>query len=245
MPQLNSGHSPVLVKRRKNMISIVLNRPEALNSLNHEMVGLLREALDEAREDRSIRAVFFHGAGDRGFCAGGDVKAMARDVGEGNIKKCLQFLEAEYALDFEIHCFPKPVIVLADGITMGGGLGLSAGADIVFATDRTRTAMPETRLGFFPDVGATGWMHDKCPPGYPEYLGLTGYETAGAECVRVGLATHLIATQNLPRIPEMLESLSPELSQEKPDALKQIIALLYPFINKDIPRRPGMDDWVR
>ena len=83
-------------------------------------------------------------------------------------------------------------MALADGITMGGGLGLAAGADLVAATERSRMAMPETRIGFFPDVGATGWLFDRCPPGYPEYLSLTGYELLGGECVRLGLATHLV-----------------------------------------------------
>ena len=83
---------------------------------------------------------------------------------------------------------------------MGGGLGLAAGADLVVATETTRMAMPETRIGFFPDVGATGWLFTKCPPGYPEYLALTGYELAGAECVRLGLATHLVPSARLPEL---------------------------------------------
>ena len=78
-----------------------------------------------------------------------------------------------------MHQCPKPVVVLAHGITMGGGLGLAAGADLVVATEATRMAMPETRIGFFPDVGGTGWLFTKCPPGYPEYLALTGYELVG------------------------------------------------------------------
>ncbi|MBU4011403.1 MAG: enoyl-CoA hydratase/isomerase family protein, partial [Proteobacteria bacterium] len=148
-------------------------------------------------------------------------------------------------LDLEISRFPKPVIVLADGITMGGGLGISAGADIVLATERTITAMPETRIGFFPDVGATGWMHNKCPPGYPEYLGLTGYEMKGGESVRVGLATHLLTTPKISFVHEVLENFSSELSHEKPEAVQQIIALLEPLLKKDIPQKPGLDALVK
>lgn len=241
----NNGNTQVLIEKQKSLLSIVLNRPKVLNSLNHEMVKSIKAALDKAKEDNSIRAVLFYGAGNRGFCAGADIKAMARNVREGNIKKCLQFLEAEYTLDLEISRFPKPVIVLADGITMGGGLGLSAGADIVLATERTRTAMPETRIGFFPDVGATGWMYDKCPPGYPEFLGLTGYEMSGTGCVRVGFATHLLNTQNLPIVSELLKNLSKELSLNKSEAVNQIISLLKPFLNIDIPQNPETDAWVK
>ena len=91
-----------------------------------------------------------------------------------------------------IHRFPKPIMVLADGITMGGGLGLAAGAGLVIATEKTRMAMPETQIGFFPDVGASRWLFDRCPQGYPEFLGLTGHEIGGGEGVRIGLATDLI-----------------------------------------------------
>ena len=235
----------VLVKQKRNKLSIVLNRPKALNSLNHEMVRLIQEALDKAKEDHSIRLVLFHGAGDRGFCSGGDIRDMARTIGEGGIEKALCFLKDEYSVDLGLHRFQKPVVVLADGITMGGGLGLSAGADIVLATERTRTAMPETRIGIFPDVGATGWMFHKCPPGYPEYLGLTGYEMRGPECVRVGFATHLVASETLPQIRKGLENNSAKFSQEKPEAIEQITAFLEPFIIKGIPHKPEMDDWVK
>ena len=111
-----------------------------------------------------------------------------------------QFFQEEYALDLAIHEFPKPVVVLADGVTMGGGLGLAAGADLVIATERTRIALPETRIGFFPDVGATGWLFTKCPPGYPEFLALTGYEIQGAECLRLGLATDFTQSSRLPQL---------------------------------------------
>lgn len=105
--------------------------------------------------------------------------------------------------------------------------------------------MPETRIGFFPDVGATGWMFDKCPAGYPEYLGLTGYEMIGSECVRVGFATHLMASKDVPKIMKHIKSASGDLSKEKPQALRQIIALLEPFLCRDLPRKPEMDDWVK
>ena len=246
MTQPNNANPLVIINKGQNLMSIVLNRPQVLNSLNHEMVRLIQKALDDAKKDDSVHAVLFYGKGSRGFCAGGDIKAMARAVRDEAIEKTLHFLEDEYALDLSIHRFPKPVVVLADGITMGGGLGLSAGADIVLATEHTTTAMPETRIGFFPDVGATGWMFDKCPPGYPEYLALTGYEMIGSECVRVGFATHMTASEGLPRIIQRLENDSRGLSQDKTEAVKQILACLEPLLNeKDIFQKPEMDDWVR
>jgi hypothetical protein len=165
---------PVLVGRGKRMMSIRLNRPRALNSLNTEMVRLTGQALHAAEGDDSAGFVVLRGTGDKGFCAGGDIKALAMAAKSRRLREAYEFFDAEYALDLRIHRFPKAVVVLADGITMGGGLGLSAGADAVVGTERTRMAMPESRIGLFPDVGATGWLFKKCPEGYPEFLPLTG-----------------------------------------------------------------------
>ncbi len=238
--------SPVLITKNGPVRTIVLNRPAALNSLSSEMIALIRKTVERAAEDETVGMLLFYGEGDRGFCAGGDIKAMARDVREGRVDQALHFLSEEYALDLSLHRFPKPVVVLADGITMGGGLGLAAGADLVVATERTRMAMPETRIGFFPDVGATGWLFEKCPAGYPEYLGLTGYEVQGPESVRLGLATHQV---RCPRSGGPLFSFwktsRDGLEGNKPQNLKRVIALLDPFFLKDIPSQPEMDNWVR
>lgn len=235
---------PVLIKRNNQTLSIVLNRPQAVNSLDRKMVQLIGEGLEEAKKNPLVKRVLFYGEGEKGFCAGGDVKMMARLVGRGKLEECLDFLEEEYRVDLTIHRFPKPVIVLADGITMGGGLGLCAGADIVVSTERTRSAMPETRIGFFPDVGATGWMFRKCPPGYPEYLGLTGYEMVGTECVRVGLTTHSVASGDIPLIRTLLEESHLSVSPERVEAAETIAGLIEPFLQKEIPSKSSMDDWV-
>ena len=236
---------PVLCKQRPHMVSVVLNRPHRLNSLDEEMVRMIREGMEEAlREDR-IQFVLFYGAGERGFCAGGDVKAMAQAVRDGILGEALRFLEEEYALDSLIHRFPKPVLVIADGITMGGGLGISAGADLVLATERTRMAMPETRIGFFPDVGATGWMFRKCPKGYPEYLGLTGYEIRGKESVRLGLATDLVLRKRVPELIHCLENdTTLPYSQHKVEAVERIRSRLSSFFEATIHVNPRMDEWV-
>jgi enoyl-CoA hydratase len=239
-------HSDALVLShpKSNMMSIVLNRPRTINSLNIEMIRAIRNVLDEVQNSQRYRYVLFYGTGDRGFCAGGDIKALARSVQKQSSLRADLILKEEYDLLLDIHHFPKPVIVLADGITMGAGLGLAAAADLVVATERTRMTMPETRIGFFPDVGATGWMFTKCPSGYPEYLGLTGYEMVGAEAVRVGLAHHLTDSSRLPELIEILETYSDDLPATRNQAVRELIRLLGPFFENVIPVRTEMDDWV-
>jgi len=185
----NDSKTPVvLVQRIKAVLHLILNRPEAINSLTLEMLRIITVEIDKAGSDEAVKLVIFSGSGAKGFCAGGDIKIMAQAVMENDIEPAMLFLKVENELDLAIHRFSKPVVVFAHGISMGGGLGLCAGADIVAASETIRMAMPETRIGFFPDVGSTGWLFQKCGRGYPEFLGLTGYEILGQECVRTGLA---------------------------------------------------------
>jgi enoyl-CoA hydratase len=223
---------------------LVLNRPRVLNTLNREMIRLLARALKEALAAADVSLVVICGAGDRGFCAGGDLKELTGAVQAGAVHLADQFFQEEYALDLMIHQCPKPVVVLAHGITMGGGLGLAAGADLVVATETTRMAMPETRIGFFPDVGGTGWLFAKCPRGYPEYLALTGYELEGPECVRLGLASHLVDSVRLPQVQEALQNCAGELPAAKPAAVDQLKLVLAPFTRREIPPNPELDAWV-
>lgn len=238
------GKPAVLLQRHASMITIVLNRPKVLNSLDLEMIRLIDKGLDEAGADERCQFILLYGAGDRGFCAGGDIKALARAVQEKSTPSAEEILKEEYDLAFRLHHFAKPIIVLADGITMGAGLGLAAAADLVVATNKTRMAMPETRIGFFPDVGATGWMFSKCPKGYPEYLGLTGYEMVGAEAVRVGFASHLLKSEKLPELVNALETYLGSLSQSRSQGAKILLAELDHFFDENIPDNPDMDKWV-
>ena len=235
----------MVVQEDNHMQRIVLNRPGVINSLDLEMIRSIQSALDDAEQSESIRLVLLMGNGEKGFCAGGDIKAIAQALKHTDTHQLVRFFEEEYALDLRIHGFPKPVIVIADGITMGGGLGLAAGADIVVATERTRMAMPETRIGFFPDVGATGWMFTKCPEGYPEFLCLTAYEMVGAECVRLGLASCLVPWKDLYRVQPMLAEHSTRIPAEKSQAVQMLHSLFDPLKNDPIPHKPAMDAWVR
>lgn len=235
---------PVISDNAGGAMRITLNRPRVLNSLTLEMVRLVARAFEEARRDPGVKCVVVDGAGERGFCAGGDIKILAAAAGEGSIEPAMQFLREENELDYAIHLFPKPVIVFAHGITMGGGLGLSAGADLVIATETTRMAMPETRIGFFPDVGATGWLFTKCGPGYPEFLGLTGYDMAGKECVRIGLATCLVPAVRLGEALQAVSARAGGLPSDRRAAANRLSEALAPLTEKGIPENPGMDAWV-
>jgi enoyl-CoA hydratase len=235
---------PVVFSRTGAVLQIVLNRPQVLNSLTLEMIRLIAGAFEQARLDDNVRCVVMAGSGERGFCAGGDIKILAGAAREGSIEPAMEFLREENELDLSIHLFPKPVVVFAHGITMGGGLGLAAGADIVAAAETTRMAMPETRIGFFPDVGSTGWLFSKCGPGYPEFLGLTGYDMAGAECVRIGLASCLIPGSRFPDALQAVKALADRLPPDRGRAAAMLKAVLVPFQAAMIPKNPGMDEWV-
>lgn len=242
----NGSASPtVLVRRTNAVLHIVLNRPESINSLTLEMLQIIAGELDKAGADQAVKLVIFSGNGSRGFCAGGDIKVMARGVTDNNIEPVMDFLKVENNLDLAIYNFHKPIVVFAHGITMGGGLGLSAGADIVAANETTRMAMPETRIGFFPDVGATGWLFQKCRRGYPEFLGLTGYELSGSECMRVGLANCLIPDDLFTAAIDALIERSSGLPTGRQEAAALLMEVLRPFMQTDIPEKQDMDRWVR
>jgi enoyl-CoA hydratase/carnithine racemase len=241
----NESRPPVLqALRAKAALHLVLNRPEVINSLTLEMLQLIASEMDKAGADKAVKVVILSGAGAKGFCAGGDIKMMAQAVTENDIDPVMRFLKFENGLDLFIHRLNKPVVVLAHGITMGGGLGLAAGADIVAANETTRMAMPETRIGFFPDVGATGWLFKKCGRGYPEFLGLTGYELVGRECVRVGLADCLIPSAGFAEALDAVIEYSPALPDERKAAASVLMEIISPFMQRNIPVNADMDRWV-
>ena len=235
---------PVVIEQSGQMLIIKLNRPQVINSLNLEMIRLIQAALEIARKEARIHFVLLKGAGERGFCAGGDLKNLAWAVQTGEAWQADQFFQEEYALDLTVHEFPKPVVVLADGVTMGGGLGLAAGADLVIATESTRIALPETRIGFFPDVGATGWLFTKCPPGYPEFLALTGYEVLAAECLRLGLATDFAQSSSLSLIEETLGNFSLPLPKNRQIAAALLRSEIEILLDKPSLPTCELDQWV-
>lgn len=197
--------SDLLVDRRGGVIYATLNRPEALNALNFPIIRGIAKLLDDAEHDPSVIAICFQGAGDRAFCAGGDIKAareggLAWKRGEMTLDATLEFFDEEYALNRRLFHFQKPLIALMDGITMGGGVGVAGPCRYKIATERTRWAMPEVTIGFFPDVGA-GYYLTRAPGKIGTYLGLTGGSvTNAADLLTCGFATHVVVSQDIERI---------------------------------------------
>ena len=178
---------PAILFRVLNRVAIItLNRPTALNALSHPMVRELAVLFERCRTDDGIVAVVLRGAGEKGFCAGGDVRELYRMKTRGETGWQAFFVD-EYRLDYALHTFPKPVVALLDGITMGGGMGLGQAARLRVVTERTKIAMPETRIGFLPDVGATHFLA-VMPVEVELYVGLTGVTLSGADAVRLQLA---------------------------------------------------------
>jgi enoyl-CoA hydratase len=175
---------------------ITLNRPKALNALDQEMCLAIDAALKLWAKDDGIAAVIIRGAGDRAFCAGGDVRlaredGLARKKGESDGRIVRDFFRDEYRMNRRIATFPKPYIALIDGITMGGGVGLSVHGSHRLATTRTLLAMPETGIGLFPDVG-TSHVLPRLAGEIGTYLGLTGARIGAADCLVLGIATRVV-----------------------------------------------------
>ncbi|AJC21670.1 enoyl-CoA hydratase/isomerase family protein [Pandoraea pulmonicola] len=165
---------------------ITLNRPRALNAITHGMVRSMWAQLSAWASDPAVHAVLIEGAGEKAFCAGGDVRALY-DSRVNNTNEHQAFFVDEYRLDYLIHRYPKPYIALLDGIVMGGGMGVAQGAALRIVTDRTRLAMPETGIGLFPDVGAS-WFLGHLAPTLARYLGLSGATITAADALYCGLA---------------------------------------------------------
>ncbi|MET2717812.1 enoyl-CoA hydratase/isomerase family protein [Streptomyces harbinensis] len=184
---------------------LTLNRPTALNALTPEMVAALAAALERWREDPSVGGVVLRSASPRAFCAGGDVRAARATVLAGEPEAADAFYAAEYALNGRIAAFPKPYVSLIDGLVMGGGLGISVHGAVRVVTERAVFAMPETRIGFFPDVGAS-WFLPRLGEALGRYLGLTGARLDAAQALECGLATHFVPGAELPALEEALRA---------------------------------------
>lgn len=195
----------VLVRVVGGVGYLTLNRPRAINALDLGMIDDLAAALDAWEHDAEVDVVVLEGAGERGFCAGGDVRGLYTQIVGGEPEATSRFFRAEYALNARIAEYPKPVVALADGITMGGGIGLAGHAAIRIVTERSKLAMPETRIGFTPDVGGT-WLLAHAPGRLGEYLALTGATMDAADALACGLADHLVPSAHLADLREALET---------------------------------------
>lgn len=202
-----SENTPVSFQRLGACGLITLRNERALNALTLEMIELIHPQLLAWRDDPEIAQVLIEGAGERAFCAGGDVRAVAQAGLAQDRSLTREFFWAEYRLNRLIGTLGKPYVALIDGITMGGGVGLSAHGSFQVATERTLWAMPETAIGFFPDVGASHVLNRLEPP-MAAYLALTGRRLGADDLLHLGLATHFVPS-------ESLETLKAALAESK------------------------------
>jgi len=217
----------LIVRKSGRVGHISLNRPKVIHSLNLDMCTAMRDALLQWRDDDGVEAILIDHSEGRGFCAGGDIAMLQKSgkaKGADKGKEGREFFYKEYQLNHLMFEYEKPIIAFMDGITMGGGVGISQPAPYRVATQNTRFAMPETGIGLFPDVGG-GWFLSRLEGRLGQFLALTGARLDGAECKEVGLATHYLAADSLEEAksriaddPGRIEGILGDLSSTSPEA---------------------------
>ena len=209
---------PDLIARREGSAGIIrLNRPRAINAVTLEMFRDIGKALDAFEADPAVAVILLEGAGERGLSAGGDIRALYESSKvNGDLGKVLW--REEYVLDARIAKLPKPYVAFMDGIVMGGGVGLSAHGRHRVVTERTRLAMPEVGLGFFPDVGGT-WLLSHSPGEVGTYFGLTGQTINGPDAIHARFADAVVPSAKLPALRDMLTKVRPGTMSREVQAL--------------------------
>jgi len=194
----------VLFQQRGAVGLITLNRPKALNALTRGMCIAMKRQLEEWAADEAIKTVVIRAAGERAFCAGGDIRVLY-DAGQRKSSDVLDFYRDEYRLNRAIRHFPKPYVALLQGIVMGGGVGVSVHGSHRVANETVTFAMPETGIGLFPDVGGSYFL-PRLPGELGTYLGLTGERLKTADCLYAGVATHFVPSAQTEALLSALES---------------------------------------
>lgn len=215
---------------------ITLNAEKSLNSLNLPMVLELQKLLRQWQQDDAVVCIFMQGAGEKAFCAGGDVRAVRNAIIAQQQVDATQlsadafdFFLTEYEVDYAIHTYAKPIIVWGSGIVMGGGLGLLAGASHRVVTDKSMLAMPEVTIGLYPDVGGS-WFLNKMPSAYGMYLGLTATRLDAADALFLKLADYCIASTNKERVMQLLFEMewTTEVGNQIADVLQAVQVTTMP-----------------
>lgn len=206
---------------------LTLDSPASLNALSLEMIQLLQAALTRWEQDPAIVCVLLQGAGEKAFCAGGDIRSFYYRKQEASESALFgyarDFFEQEYRLDHHIHRYSKPLICVADGICMGGGIGLFAGAGFRVVTEKSLFAMPEVTIGLYPDVGAS-WFLSRMPGRLGLWLGLTGARFNGADAIGLGLADHVMASRERAELPARLAALDWSDSADTGEQIEGLLA---------------------
>ncbi len=198
----------VLAARRGVLGRILLNRPRTINSLTHAMVLAVRHQLEDWSGDESIHSVCISGAGDRGLCAGGDIRAIQAAILSDKPAAAVDFWADEYRMNAAIADFAKPLIAIMDGVVMGGGVGISAFGSLRLVTERSRIAMPETIIGYFPDVGSL-YLLSRTPGELGTHVALTGSTITGTDAIAIGLADAMIPATAIDPLLERLAAGEP------------------------------------
>ncbi|WP_248920187.1 enoyl-CoA hydratase/isomerase family protein [Pseudomonas entomophila] len=201
-----SATDHVLAEVRNHIGHLTLNRPAGLNALTLEMVRSLQRHLDQWALDPQVHAVMLRGEGPKGFCAGGDIRSLHDSFKAGETLHEDFFVE-EYALDLCIHRYRKPMLVLMDGFTLGGGMGLAQGCDLRIVTERSRLGMPEVGIGYFPDVGGSYFL-SRVPGELGIYLGVSGNQVKAADALYCGLADWYLDSEKLTALDDGLDRLT-------------------------------------
>ncbi|MCQ0971703.1 enoyl-CoA hydratase/isomerase family protein [Paracoccus sp. TK19116] len=194
----------LIVRKSGRAGRITLNRPQAMNALTREMVQGIHAALRDWRDDAEVDLVVIDGAGERAFCAGGDIAALYQAAQNGDHETGRTFFRDEYAMNAAIADYPKPVVVLLHGFVMGGGVGIGGHASHRIVGDSTRMSMPEAGIGLIPDVGGT-WLLARAPGRIGEYLALTGARIGAGDAIYAGLADSYIPEDAWPGLIAELE----------------------------------------
>ncbi|MCX2898062.1 enoyl-CoA hydratase/isomerase family protein [Pseudomonas mandelii] len=202
---MDATQNDVLAEVRNHIGHLTLNRPAGLNALTLDMVRNLQRQLDAWAQDAAVHAVVLRGAGEKAFCAGGDIRSLYDSFKSGDSLHQDFFVE-EYALDLAIHHYRKPVLALMDGFVLGGGMGLVQGADLRVVTDKSRLAMPEVGIGYFPDVGGSYFL-SRVPGELGIYLGVSGVQIRAADALYCGLANWCLASDKIAALDEQLDQM--------------------------------------
>ncbi len=203
---MTGSEDQVLLHTAGRAAHITLNRPRAINALNHAMVRRIDEGLTAWEHDPAVETVVVTGAGERGLCAGGDIRAVHDDARDGDGTASAAFWRDEYHLNARIAHYSKPYVAVMDGIVMGGGVGISAHGSVRVVTERSRIAMPETGIGFVPDVGGTHLLA-RAPGELGTHLALTGAAVGAGDALLCGLADHHVPSAALPDLVDDLAEL--------------------------------------
>ena len=235
-----SATDQVLAEVRNHIGHLTLNRPAGLNALTLDMVRSLRQQLDQWADDPQVHAVALRGEGPKGFCAGGDIRSLHDSFKAGETLHEDFFVE-EYALDLCIHRYRKPVLVLMDGFTLGGGMGLAQGCDLRIVTERSRLGMPEVGIGYFPDVGGSYFL-PRVPGELGIYLGVSGIQIKAADALYCGLADWYLDSAQLVALDQGLDTL--QFGEHPLKDLQGLLARLGTQVLEDAPLaalRPVID----